>query len=88
MTKAKMSFAKPTAEEKPQTDRFEAAAGFAKASKEVIEGSKDESRVNWDCPNYLHKELKQFVAGSSRFATKKEFLTQCLIDGLKNYKGQ
>lgn len=40
MTKAKMSFAKPTAEEKPQTDRFEAAAGFAKASKEVIEGSK------------------------------------------------
>ncbi|MBJ9425166.1 hypothetical protein [Acinetobacter seifertii] len=88
MTKAKMNFAKPTAEEKTQADRFEAAVEFAKTSKEVVEGSKDEARENWDCPNYLRKELKQFVAGSTRFATKKEFLTQCLIDGLKNYKGQ
>lgn len=45
-------------------------------------------RENFDVDEDLRNEMRLFIAGSRRFRTKRDFLTQCLKDGLKKYKGQ
>lgn len=45
-------------------------------------------RENFDLDIDLGKEMRHFLSDSRRFRTKRDFLTQCLIDGLEKYKGQ
>jgi hypothetical protein len=45
-------------------------------------------RENFDLDLELGKEMRQFILNSRRFRTKRDFLTQCLRDGLEKYKDQ
>ncbi len=45
-------------------------------------------RENFDVEEDLSRQMRRFISSSSRFRTKREFLTQCLVDGLKKYEGQ
>lgn len=46
------------------------------------------TRENFDLDNEVRKEMRHFLSDSRRFRTKRDFLTQCLLDGLEKYKGQ
>lgn len=71
------------------TNRFEQASSFAKSSKDVVSGdTAKETKVNWDAPVELKHDIDAFVGSSRRFKFKKEFLNQCVRDGLEKYKGQ
>ena len=45
-------------------------------------------RESFEIEEELRKEMRHFLADSRKFRSKREFLTQCLIDGLKKYDGQ
>lgn len=45
-------------------------------------------RENFDVYEDLSNQMRHFLADSRKFRSKREFLTQCLIDGLKKYEGQ
>ncbi|WP_454667891.1 hypothetical protein [Acinetobacter calcoaceticus] len=81
---------KPQFNKPVDNDRFSTAANFAKSTDDVVPSTviEDEGRESWECPNDLRKELKHFIVDSKRFKTKKEFLTQCLKDGLEKYQGK
>jgi hypothetical protein len=85
-TRPKPQFQKPG----DANDRFSSAAQFAKSTKEIDSTTSivDEGRESWECPNDLRKQLKHFIVDSSKFKTKKEFLNQCLRDGLEKYQGK
>lgn len=71
------------------SNRFTQAADFAKNSKDVVSGDvSKETKVNWDAPVELKHDIDAFVGSSRRFKFKKEFLNQCVRDGLEKYKGQ
>nr|WP_314367204.1 hypothetical protein [uncultured Acinetobacter sp.] len=73
----------------PTPNRFAKAAEFAKTSKDVVSGEiSKETKVNWDAPVELKHEIDAFVGSSRKFKFKKEFLNQCVRDGLEKYKGQ
>nr|WP_312324041.1 hypothetical protein [Acinetobacter oleivorans] len=84
------SRAKPQFNKPGDKDRFETAANFAKSTEDVVPATviEDEGRESWECPNDLRKEMKHFIVDSKMFKTKKEFLTQCLKDGLEKYQGK
>lgn len=46
------------------------------------------TRENFDLEDDLGIQMRHFLTDSRRFRSKREFLTQCLIDGLKKYEGQ
>jgi hypothetical protein len=83
-TKPRPQFAKPG----ENKDRFSTAASFAKSTEEINSSATivDESRESWECPTELRKDMKRYLVDSKLFKNKKEFLTQCLIDGLAKYK--
>lgn len=84
-----MHLAKPGQTQKASEDRFNQAASFAKSSKDVVSGDVEkETKVNWDAPVELKHEINAFVGSSRRFKFKKDFLNQCVRDGLEKYKGQ
>ncbi|ENV14685.1 hypothetical protein WCE14_09300 [Acinetobacter schindleri] len=86
------------------TSRFNKAKEFgqAKNENEVTEAAPAEKRPrlrrkknteptfreNFDLEVSLGKEMRTFLLESRRFRNKREFLTQCLKDGLKKYAGQ
>lgn len=91
-----MSIKKPTMV-KPGTqdtkDRFQSAADFAASTekntdKNLIESRDDLVRENWDTSVITKRKIKQLVASSRRFKNKREFLEQCVQDGLEKYKDQ
>lgn len=45
-------------------------------------------RENFDLNEDLRSEMRHFLSDSRKFRSKRDFLTQCLIDGLKKYDGQ
>lgn len=45
-------------------------------------------RENFDVDEALRNKMRHFLSDSRRFRNKREFLTQCLEDGLKKYEGQ
>lgn len=45
-------------------------------------------RENFDLEEDLSNQMRFFLANSRKFRSKRAFLTQCLIDGLKKYDGQ
>lgn len=81
---------KPGQPQQPATNnRFTQAADFAKSTKDVVSGDvSKETKVNWDAPVELKHDIDAFVGSSRRFKFKKEFLNQCVRDGLEKYKGQ
>ena len=102
MTIKKPSLVKPVASETKGTNFFDKALNKAKESvsdepKIVTEPAKplkskktnsDTTRENFDLDPELRDEMRIFLATSRKFRTKRDFLTQCLIDGLEKYKGQ
>lgn len=81
---------KPQFNKPVDNDRFATAANFAKSTDDDVAPAvvEDEGRESWECPNDLRKEMKHFIVDSKKFKTKKDFLTQCLRDGLEKYKGK
>lgn len=86
---------------KPETppSRFAQAREFAEVDKTsttedkkgpALRNPKTEEtfRENFDLDVSLGKEMRVFLLESKKFKTKREFLTQCLKDGLKKYAGQ
>ena len=86
-----------------ESNRFQAARQLLKEDAPAPEkAAKDEApkrgrtpasteasvRQNFDCPVSLKQEMGIFVAGSSRFKSHRDFLIQCVKDGLEKYKGQ
>lgn len=45
-------------------------------------------RENFDLDIELGKQMRRFILDSKKFQTKRDFLTQCLKDGLEKYAGQ
>lgn len=45
-------------------------------------------RENFDVDEELSNQMRHFLTDSRKFRSKRAFLTQCLIDGLKKYEGQ
>lgn len=61
----------------------------AKAKPAVTSQSESiTKRENFDLDVELGREMRQFLLTSRRFRTKRDFLTQCLRDGLKQYEGK
>lgn len=87
-----MSVRKPTMVKPGSTenkDRFQSAADFAASTEKAITESKDDLvRENWDTSVITKRKIKQLVASSRRFKNKREFLEQCVLDGLEKYQGQ
>lgn len=88
-TKPKIQVTKPGT---PDT-RFDDALAFAtekeaEAPKKSSRPATKEIRQSYDCPQDLKKKVDVFVVGSRMFKTRKEFILQCLKDGLEKYKGQ
>jgi len=99
-SKSKISTTKPDA----PTSRFSVAQKFASGeSTQTVEvetqtnempalkekkKATETMRENFDLDLELGKEMRQFILNSRRFRTKRDFLTQCLRDGLEKYKDQ
>lgn len=45
-------------------------------------------RENFDLEEDLSNQMRHFLTDSRKFRSKRAFLTQCLLDGLKKYEGQ
>ena len=89
----KISTTKPSA---PASKRFEQAKSFATGEKP--EEKKEERvslrpskngvetrRENFDIPIDLGDDMLRFIIDSPKFKTKREFLIQCVRDGLAKY---
>lgn len=93
---SKISTEKP----KAPVSRFSKAKDFAtdtdikvgiEATPEPVEqksAEKKTKRENWELEVDVGMEMRKFLLTSRRFRSKKDFLTQCLKDGLKKYEGE
>lgn len=80
----------PQAQETTSTEAKKSGSA-SKGKKTLVE--KDEIRTNFDCPIDLKEDLDEFVKkskrkdfkGSKKFQTNKEFIIQCIEDGLAKY---
>ena len=69
----------------------EAVAGQETVKAPPLREPKNEGptvRENFDVAEPLRKKMRIFISNSRKFRTKRQFLTQCLKDGLEKYKGQ
>ncbi|MBU3121345.1 hypothetical protein KPE71_13890 [Acinetobacter soli] len=69
-------------------DRFQSAAEFAASTEKTPapESKDDLVRENWDTSIDTKRKIKMLVANSRMFKNKREFLEQCVRDGLEKYK--
>ena len=90
MVAKKLNIVKPTA----GSDRFSQAANFAEQTKNSIErfeisakeASSNTYREVFDAPLELRQTMKVFLATTDKFKNKREFMIQCMRDGLEKYK--
>lgn len=68
----------------------EAKPKKAKAEKQKLIKPREEetTRENFDMPISQRAEMMELLIHSKRFRYKRDFLIQCVEDGLKKYKGQ
>ena len=86
MANPKPQFVKPTVTNEAD-DKFKSAAAFAASTKKLGDES-DLVREGWDTSESTKRQIKEFVASSRKFKNKREFLEQCVRDGLSKYKNQ
>ncbi|OTG87856.1 hypothetical protein [Acinetobacter sp. ANC 3813] len=76
-----------------------APAATAKEKKNTATAKKDRpkltqpkleetTRENFDMPISQRQEMLELLVNSKKFRYKRDFLIQCVADGLKKYKGQ
>ena len=87
---AKSSDEKPTVQAEPEA-LDESVADQETVNAAPLKKAKNDAptvRENFDVEEPLRKEMRLFIANSRKFRSKRQFLTQCLKDGLEKYKGQ
>ena len=91
MVAKKLNIVKPTA----GADRCSQAVDFAEQTKGNLErfetakgviSNTDTYREVFDAPLELRQNLKLFLATTDKFKNKREFMIQCMRDGLEKYK--
>lgn len=89
LNKAKEGEAAPEVKAEAPT-KVKAKAAITEEKPNALKKKKDAptTRENFDLEDELGNQMRHFLTDSRRFRSKREFLTQCVIDGLKKYEGQ
>ena len=87
---AKSSDEKPTVQAEPEALAESVADQETVKAPPLRKPKKDGPTVreNFDVDEDLRKRMRLYLSTSRRFRNKRQFLTQCLEDGLKKYEGQ